>query len=413
MRATDDRIYRIVVLNIYPNNPVHPVKKSLKTSLSVCFTCVLMMLLVTTAMGQQKSALEMMQQAYQTKQQELLSQYSKGLGATLDELKNKGDLDNFLIVETEKKRFEKEMIVPTPSEAKGSFRPVTLAHYRALASLQDQYIKALDGLIKKEVIAGRIDEAKVLRAEKDKVSTSLSELQAILPAPAETIIEKPKPKEASPEKLPAEITNALIVHYAFDGQDKTTVADKSGKGPDGMLHGATRVSRGTHGKACDFDGKNDYLVTRANLDLRGSTPWTLSVWFKAGKQPRPYDNIVSIGKSSFPRGVYGIGAGDDLRSLNINLWCAENYPVKIGVDISKAFVHAVVAYDGERAFIYINGLLKDDRRQQLSIMPSPAWIGGRTGGYEGQYFDGTIGDVMIFKRALTAPEVETLYNLQQ
>lgn len=372
-----------------------------------------MMLLVATAMGQQKSGLEMMQQAYQTKQQALLSQYSKGLDTTLVDLKNKGDLDNFLIVEAEKKRFEKEMVVPAPSNTKDSFRPVTLAHYRALAVLQEQYSKALDGLIKKEVIAGRIEEAKVLKAEQDKISTSLSEIQKIVPASAETIVEKPKPKEALPEKLPVEITSALIVHYAFDGLDKTTVADKSGKGPDGMLHGGTRVSRGTHGKACDFDGKNDYLVTRANLDLRGSTPWTLSVWFKASKQPTPYDNIVSIGKSSFPRGVYGIGAGDDLRSLNINLWCTENYPVKIGVDISKTFVHAVVAYDGERAFLYINGLLKDDRRQQLSLMASPAWIGGRTGGYEGQHFDGTIGDVMIFKRALTATEVQTLYKVQQ
>ena len=253
----------------------------------------------------------------------------------------------------------------------------------------------------------------MLRAEKDKVSTSFSELQAIVPAPAEAVVEKPKTKEPSPEKLPAEITNDLIVHYSFDGLEKTTVADKSGKGPDGMLHGGTRVSRGAHGKACDFDGKNDYLVTRANLDLRGSTPWTISVWFKASKPPRPYDNIVSVGKSFVPRGVYGLGAGDDSRSLNINLWCTENYSAKIGVDMTKAFVHAVVVYDGNQARIYVNGLLKDERRLQLSIMPSPMCMGGRTGGYEGQYFDGTIGDVMIFKRALTAPEVQSLYKAQQ
>jgi hypothetical protein len=372
-----------------------------------------MMLLVTTAMGQQKSTLELMQQAYQAKQQTLLSQYSKGLDTTLADLKNKGDLDNFLIVEAEKKRFEKEMVVPAPSNTKDSFRPVTLAHYRALAVLQEQYSKALDGLIKKEVIAGRIEEAKVLKAEQDKISTSLSEILKIVPASAEPVIEKQKNEESSPKKLPEEMTDALILHFAFDGLGKTTVADKSGKGPEGILHGCTRTSRGALRQALDCDGKNDYLVTRANLDLRGSSPWSISVWFKASKQPRPYDNIISIGKSAVPRGVYGIGAGDDLRGLNINLWCTENYPVKTGVDISKAFVHAVVVYDGERAFIYVNGLLKDDRRLQLSLMPSPVWIGGRTGGYEGQYFDGTIGDVMIFKRALTASEVQTLYKVQQ
>ncbi len=373
----------------------------------------LMMLLVATAMGQQKSGLEMMQQAYQTKKQVLLSQYSKGLDTTLADLKNKGDLDNFLIVEAEKKRFEKEMVVPAPSKTKDSFRPVTLAHYRALAVLQEQYSKALDGLIKKEVIAGRIEEAKVLKAEQDKISTSLSEIHKIVPASAETVIEKPKVEESSPKKLPEEMTDALILHYAFDGLGKTTVADKSGKGPEGILHGCTRTSRGALRQALDCDGKNDYLVTRANLDLRGSSPWTISVWFKASKQPRPYDNIISIGKSAVPRGVYGIGAGDDLRSLNINLWCTENYPVKTGVDISKAFVHAVVVYDGIQARIYVNNTLQDERRQQLFIMQSPVWIGGRTGGYEGQHFDGSIGDVMIFKRALTATEVQTLYKVQQ
>jgi hypothetical protein len=279
--------------------------------------------------------------------------------------------------------------------------------------LQEQYIKALDGLIKKEVIAGRIEEAKVLRVEKDKVSLSFSELQAILPVSAETVIENPKTEEPSPEKLPAEITNELIMHYAFDGLGKTTVADKSGKGPDGMLHGGTRASRGAHGKAYNFDGKNDYLVTRANLDLRGSMPWTISVWFKASKQSRAYDNIVSIGKSSVPRCIYGIGAGDDSRSLNINLWSTENYPVKTGTDCTKSFVHVAVVYDGSQASIFVNGTLQDERRLQLSIIPSPVWIGGRTGGYEGQYFDGTIGDVMIFKRALTASEVLTLYKTQQ
>lgn len=372
-----------------------------------------MMMLVVPAMGQQKSTLEMMQQAFETKHQSLLSQYTKGLDTTLDELKKKGDFDNFLIVEAEKKRFAKEMTVPTPPKAKDSFRPVTLVHYRSLASLQEQYIKALDGLIKKEVIAGRIEEAKVLRAEKDTVSLSFSELQAILPVSAETVIEKPKTEEPSPEKLPAEITNELIMHYAFDGLGKTTVADKSGNGPDGMLHGGTRASRGAHGKAYNFDGKNDYLVTRANLDLRGSMPWTISVWFKASKQSRPYDNIVSIGKSSVPRCIYGIGAGDDSRSLNINLWSTENYPVKTGMDSTKSFVHVAVVYDGSQASIFVNGALQDKRRLQLSIIPSPVWIGGRTGGYEGQYFDGTIGDVMIFKRALTASEVLTLYKTQQ
>jgi len=376
---------------------------------------ITVMLLVTGAVcAQQKNTLGTMQQAYQTKQLAILSQYNKGIDVTLEELKKKGDLDNFLIVSAEKKRFEQEMRVLAPSEAHDAFRPVTLYHYRAIAALQEQYIKALEGLIKQEVVAGRIEEAKALKMEKDTIFTSLSDLKKIIPLLAETTTEKPKPLEQPPEKTSTKITTKdLILQYAFDGLWKTTVADKSDEGAEGVLHGGTRTSRSTVSQACLFNGKNEYLVTRANVGIRGASPWTMSVWLKANRQTSPYDNIVSLGKSFAPHGIFGLGAGSDMRSLNVNLWGPDNYTIATGVDCNKAFIHAAVVYDGERALIYINGDLKDERKLRLSIVQSPVWIGGRTGGYEGQYFDGAISDVMIFKRALTALDVQTLYKAQQ
>jgi Concanavalin A-like lectin/glucanases superfamily len=380
----------------------------MKTNIRVIIC--LLLVAAGTAVGQQKSTVEMLQQAYQAKEQALLVQYGKGLDTNLDDLKKKGDLDNFLKVENEKKRFEKTKTVLPPSSANLPLRPVVLAYYRATTTLQEQYLKALDEQIKKEVIAGRIEAAKVLKAEKDKITLLLAENQALVPA--EAVPEKTKSCATQPKKLHETLTQDLLLHFTFSGQGKTEVTDESGKGSEGVMNGCVQTLRGSKG-VLKFDGKNDYLVTRDNLDLRGVSPWTMSVWFKASKQPKPYDNIISIGKENSNRGVYGIGAGNDVYSLNINLWSQFNYSIKTGIDCSKVFMHVAATFDGGSMRIYVNGVKKDDTQLNLWLKESPVYIGGRTGGYEGQYFDGIIGETMIFKRALTAAEVESLYTSQK
>jgi Concanavalin A-like lectin/glucanases superfamily len=378
------------------------------------FIISLLIFITGTAFAQQNSTLEVLQQTYQTKLAALPIQYGKGIDVTLEALKKKGDLDNFLIVSAEKKRFEQEMTIPVPSATHESFRTISLNHYRAIASLQDQYIKALENAIKKEVVAGRTEEAKKIKAEKETISTSLADLKKENPLLVEANTEQPQTAEAPSEKTSTKInTKDLVLHYPFDGLWKTTISDKSGEGADGVLQGGLKTSRGTLSHACLFNGKNDYLVSKANIEIRGSMPWTMSVWFKANNQISPFDNIVSLGKSFVHRGIFGLGAGNDLRTLNVNLWGPDNYTIPIGVDCSTTFIHAVVVYDGGKASIYINGELKDERKIPLSLVQSPVWIGGRTGGYTGQYFEGAIGDVMIFKRALTLPDIQTLYKAQQ
>jgi hypothetical protein len=100
------------------------------------------------------------------------------------DLKKKGDLDNVLILQDEEKRFDAEKTVPVPKYAKDPFRPASDAYYRAMATLLAQYADALDGLIKKEVAADRIEEAKVIKREKDKADFMLADTPIKLPVKA-------------------------------------------------------------------------------------------------------------------------------------------------------------------------------------------------------------------------------------
>ena len=258
---------------------------------------------------------------------------------------------------------------------------------------------------------GRIEDAKAVKVEREEAAQQLAECEAIVDI-------NPKQEQAVIEKGPlaapaADYKKDLILHYTFGNAGKLGADDQSGKGNEGVIHGGARGSRNARARACVLDGQNDYITTREKIELVSNTPWSMSIWVKANKRPHAFDNIISIGKSFVPRGVFGLGAGEDSMSFNINLWCGENFMVKADVDYSKTFVHVAAVYDGIKVFVYVNGVLKEDRRVSLSIVKSPVWIGGQTGGYEGQYFNGSVGDVMIFKRALSEQEVNSLYNNQK
>ena len=159
----------------------------------------MVMTVAATVVAQQPNKLDTFRQSCEQQQQSFLAQYGKALGAVMANLKKRGDLDNVLILLAEQKRFDADKTVPIPADAKDPFRPATEAYYQARVTLLEQYVKALDGLIKKEVTADRIEEAKVIKTEKEKISFVLADMQAKLSVkagadqPFAENVEKPVP----------------------------------------------------------------------------------------------------------------------------------------------------------------------------------------------------------------------------
>jgi hypothetical protein len=155
---------------------------------------VIVILVGATVMAQQTNTLDMYRQLYDRQEQSILTQYGKTLNSVMADLKKRGDLDNVLILQTEKKRFDTDKSVPSPTDAKDSFRPATEAYCQAMVALMDKYVIALDGLIRQEVVADRIEQAKVVKTEKDTIAFMLAELQTRLPVKAAAA----KPKTEAP-----------------------------------------------------------------------------------------------------------------------------------------------------------------------------------------------------------------------
>ena len=117
----------------------------------------------------------------QGQEQALPEGYAKLLSLAMTNLMQKGDLDSYVVVEAEKKRLEAEKTVPMPAEAKDAFKAAAWACCKARVAMLRGYVAALDGLVKAETKAGRIDVAKDAKMEKDKAAFELADLESKIP----------------------------------------------------------------------------------------------------------------------------------------------------------------------------------------------------------------------------------------
>lgn len=157
----------------------------------------MMIAVAATATAQQTNTLDTFRQSYEQREAALLMQYGTELDTFVADAKKKGDLDGVLILQAEQARFADEKTVPAPAEAEAAVRPVSEAYYRARATMLERYVATLDGLVKKMVVADQIEDAKVVRAEKDKAASLLADMRTALPARAMGATPKPE-KPVSP-----------------------------------------------------------------------------------------------------------------------------------------------------------------------------------------------------------------------
>jgi len=211
--------------------------------MKILFTFIIMIVVfgsVTPSSAQQPITSALLQQTYASKQKNLLAQYGKSLDAEMTLLKNKGDLDNFLVFQAERERLNKEASVPLPKESPAPFMALSKAHYQNVGQLMRQYIQALDDFIKNEVMAGRIEAAKEAKAEKDKAALLLEQIGPLIDEP---IAASAKPKPTESEKLDtSKFATSTRTQFDNDGSpnpEKVPLKDKDGLWNLSLLKTAT------------------------------------------------------------------------------------------------------------------------------------------------------------------------------
>ncbi|MBU6389917.1 hypothetical protein KGQ31_00010 [Patescibacteria group bacterium] len=230
----------------------------------------------------------------------------------------------------------------------------------------------------------------------------------------------------------------LVGWWTFDGKDTNWATgitqDISGNGNNGqMINMSTTTSpvAGKVGQALAFNGTNQYVNNGYFTNIDNQNALTISAWIKV-KSFSDYEAIFSKYASSATlryevtlagAGLYGVGTNNKNILWSIGNGSGSSYGYTTSNLLSaNSWFHIVTVYNGsgstdsDKAKIYINGVQQTVAFSGTAI-PSAgpnignvnATIGERNNG--SIYWNGSIDDLRVYNRALSAGEVQQLYNM--
>ncbi len=450
--ASIDGQVKALILHVHKENSQQPHEEAPSAShrqkrrharvKQVVIMCGLSLLLVNstfaTALDTYKATYEKEMEAiilaHGMKMTRVSQQYTKALDTLLTKVKKAGDLDKTTAVMDEVARFRNQKAMPSqPSalldiENLQSYFTRQVAPYESdkakrIIRLTTKYDQALARLQRNLVASDRLDEAKAVQKERKGVQgtaayqaakTFLSNAAATRRPQAQD--NTTSPKAASHAKRPtARSIPGLVLYYSFDRIVRNRIEDGSQCKNHGKNHGGTPEAEGKVNGAILLDGKNDYISMGDRLDIGKNN--TVSVWVKvppAGQAgldhgervgvilgnnasgTPPYSNweIWGDGRMGawWNAGEKSFGAPPDLRDDGWHhlAWIKDN-----STDTFTAYVDGelVTTLDGAGADLRFRAKHRVGADNRSGIMP---------------FFHGMLDELMIFDRALSPEELETL-----
>ena len=207
--------------------------------------------------------------------------------------------------------------------------------------------------------------------------------------------------------------NGLVSYWDAEGN----ALDSGGvNSNDGTLNGNATygVGQNGNGQAFLFDGAGDYVNTGSDASLTMTNAFTVSAWIMA----------TGRGSASSAGGIVGNKEGEyefaRFADGSIRWAIADTGPTWFWRDTGviaalNEWIHLSFVYDGAGGTLqtFAGGVLADTQAVSGSIGDVDStlnefWIGGRP--CCSQFFAGSIDEVAIWNRALTAAEVNSVAN---
>lgn len=157
--------------------------------------------------------------------------------------------------------------------------------------------------------------------------------------------------------------------------------------------------------ALGFNGVNGYVLSNNSLGITGASPRTISFWAQVnGVNSSTLATFVGYGAASQDNWFYAlIFLGNYYLSGFNNDW-------NTGVPATTGWHHHVITYDGSIRRWYVDGReLGSGNAATLNTLDRPVSMGRRGDGFNDLYLNGSLDDVRIYSRALTADEVSAIY----
>ncbi|OHA29641.1 MAG: hypothetical protein A3B08_03430 [Candidatus Taylorbacteria bacterium RIFCSPLOWO2_01_FULL_43_44] len=218
--------------------------------------------------------------------------------------------------------------------------------------------------------------------------------------------------QATINKTPVNRLNqGLVGYWTFDGKDTATnIKDVSGNGNHGLLQPTNATSSmkvaGKIGQGLKFNGSTQSVAAVSKVDVTDAM--TLTYWIRNDKNAESYIgnmrwNGVSGYAMTLNNGIFYWGNGTSQQAWSSGATSG----------LGK-WNHIVITLDANRITSYKNGAYVNSVAKSIS---GNVGSGGYTlklgmdaspGSY---YLKGTLDDVRIYNRALSASEVKSLYNM--
>jgi len=223
----------------------------------------------------------------------------------------------------------------------------------------------------------------------------------------------------------------LVGWWTFDGKNMiNNVTDSSGNGNNGNLVGfgatSSAVVAGKLGQGLKFNGSTSHINTSSSaFAFNFSNPFSISLWYKTQKVTGVANSFLGNMNGSLAGYVFGpktaslCGSNDKLGFL---IWSGNAVGITVCTPSNtivpgNVWHHAVMTYNGNShasgVHIYVDNVNQtlstaNDTASGSSVSASVLELGDDQ---TGDPFSGSMDDVRIYNRALSAQEVAQLYNM--
>ncbi|MDD4877825.1 MAG: LamG domain-containing protein [Candidatus Nanoarchaeia archaeon] len=202
---------------------------------------------------------------------------------------------------------------------------------------------------------------------------------------------------------------SLVGYWRLEDTNGTWFKDDSTWGNNGTCSGTAcpNLTTGMRGKAYRFDGSNDYITIADSQSLNFTGNFSISAWFKTNKS-----GTMGIFGEGYSTNVLTIISGGRV-ILYLNTNDCYVYSTSLISYSDNNWHHVVAMYDtSNNGTMYVDTKPRSDTKvnnncTNLHSTSTASSIGGFNGG---NFFNGSIDEVMVFNRILSPEEINASYS---
>ena len=379
---------------------------------------------------------EQLEQRQAQQVEALHGQYADAVKGLRERLQAAGNLDTVLVLDREIRRFKLVRdVTPAVSDTGIQALDGYMAHHRqqkarlVLAAAQQriqllkQYLKVLGQAESAKVKAGETAAAKALRAagEQAKTEPAVRAASALIKAQREqAAAARPKPPAIQPPvvsppagvRLPTFLEKGLLAYLPFDAPAAR------GHTPAIKVKGVRHVKEGRRAGAYAFDGKRDYIEIAHEEKFNLPGEMTLCLWAKLSDWDHGGGLVCKGGGKPHQPGSFLVDVVSG--TLRLTRWQAGGgfKSVMFTQPVPKdTWFHLAIVTSADRLAIYQNGESNTGPRTPgpWHVNDEPILLGARHDDADARDYamtvTGTIDELLVYDRALSASEIKKLMRL--